>query len=60
MRQCIAQRLRMLGVHPAACSYIRSGWRPCGFPDEQFRGWVREAYAVGQGAHMLRPLAARS
>ena len=24
--------------------------------DEQFRGWVREAYAVGQGAHMLRPL----
>jgi hypothetical protein len=26
--------------------------------DEQFRGWVCEAYAVGQGAHMLRPLAA--
>jgi hypothetical protein len=23
--------------------------------DEQFQGWVREAYAVGQGAHMLRP-----
>ncbi|MGB6455851.1 MAG: DUF5655 domain-containing protein [Streptosporangiaceae bacterium] len=23
--------------------------------DEQFRGWVCEAYAVGQGAHMLRP-----
>jgi hypothetical protein len=28
--------------------------------DEQFRGWVREAYAVGQGAHMLRPLAGTS
>lgn len=23
--------------------------------DEQFQGWVCEAYAVGQGAHMLRP-----
>ncbi|HWX39730.1 MAG TPA: DUF5655 domain-containing protein [Blastocatellia bacterium] len=28
--------------------------------DEQFRGWVREAYAVGQGAHLLRPLAGTS
>jgi hypothetical protein len=26
--------------------------------DEQFRGWVAEAYAVGQGAHLLRPLTA--
>lgn len=23
--------------------------------DEEFRGWVREAYAVGQGAHMNEP-----
>ena len=28
--------------------------------DEQFRGWVGEAYAVGQGAHMLRLPAATS
>jgi hypothetical protein len=28
--------------------------------NEQFRGWVREAYAVGQGAHMLRPLTCTS
>ena len=28
--------------------------------DGQFRGWVGEAYAVGQGAHMLRPLTATS
>jgi hypothetical protein len=28
--------------------------------DEQFRGWVGEAYAVGQGAHMLRSPAAAS
>ena len=28
--------------------------------DGQFRGWVREAYAVGQGAHLLRPLAGTS
>lgn len=23
--------------------------------DEEFAGWVREAYAVGQGAHLRRP-----
>lgn len=28
--------------------------------DQEFHGWVREAYAVGQGAHMARPRGAAS
>lgn len=57
--QRVVEDRRVISVSPYTSRLFVHQVRPVTLDDldEQFHEWVREAYAVGQGAHMLRPRA---